>query len=120
MRPQAAAFAREWQAAWNSHDLTRILAHYDDNIIFRSAKALALVGSGVVRGKDALGAYWAKALDKQPDLKFAVLDVFAGHDMLVITYRNHRRVLAAETLRFGQDGLIVEASACHCALETPA
>jgi hypothetical protein len=33
--------------------------------------------------------------------------------MLVITYENHKLVLAAETLRFGPDGLVVEASACH-------
>ena len=32
-------FASEWQAAWNSHDLSRILAHYADGVVFRSATA---------------------------------------------------------------------------------
>jgi hypothetical protein len=41
------------------------------------------------------------------------VDVFFGHGMMVITYQNHTGVLAAETLRFGPDGLVVEASACH-------
>ncbi|MEO9574704.1 MAG: nuclear transport factor 2 family protein [Lentilitoribacter sp.] len=107
------AFAEAWEAAWNSHDLDRILAHYSSDIIFRSHKAVRLTGSGELHGKDALRAYWAKALAEQPDLSFVVVDVLHGHGMLVIAYRNHRDVLAAETLRFGPDGLVVEASACH-------
>lgn len=107
------AFATEWEAAWNSHLLDRILAHYSENVVFRSQKAVRLVGSGELRGKTALRAYWDAALTKQLDLSFVVVDVMHGHAMMVITYRNHRNVLAAETLRFGADGLVVEASACH-------
>lgn len=33
--------------------------------------------------------------------------------MMVITYENHRGVLAAETLYFGADGLVTQAAACH-------
>lgn len=107
------AFAEAWEAAWNSHDLDRILAHYSEDVIFRSRKAMRLVGRGELHGKPALRDYWSKALAAQPDLSFVVVDVLNGHGMLVITYRNHRDVLAAETLRFGADGLVVEASACH-------
>ena len=107
------AFAIEWEAAWNSHDLDRILAHYAGDVVFRSQKAMRLVGHGELRGKDALRAYWARALEAQPALSFVVVDVLHGHGMMVITYRNQRDVLAAETLRFGPDGLVAEASACH-------
>ena len=107
------AFAEAWEAAWNSHDLDRILAHYSENVIFRSHKAVQLVGTGELHGKAALRDYWDRALAAQPDLSFVVVDVLHGHGMLVITYRNHRNVLAAETLRCGADGLVVEASACH-------
>ncbi|MEP5631133.1 MAG: nuclear transport factor 2 family protein [Tateyamaria sp.] len=107
------AFAKAWEAAWNSHDLERILAHYSDDVIFRSHKAVQQVGNGELHGKAALRDYWGRALIAQPKLSFVVVDVLHGHGMLVITYRNHRDVLAAETLRFGTDGLVVEASACH-------
>ncbi len=107
------AFAKDWEAGWNSHDLDRILSHYSEDIVFRSHKAVRLVGGGEIRGKAALRAYWSQALELQPDLRFHVQDVFHGHGMLVITYENHKLVLAAETLRFGPDGLVVEASACH-------
>ncbi|MFK7743876.1 MAG: nuclear transport factor 2 family protein [Roseobacter sp.] len=107
------AFAAEWEAAWNSHSVDRILAHYSEDVIFRSHKAMRLVGQGEIRGRDELRVYWAKALAQQPDLSFVVVDVFEGHAMMVITYVNQNDVLAAETLRFGMDGLVVEASACH-------
>lgn len=73
------AFAIEWQDAWNTHDLPRILSHYTDDVIFRSCKAKAVVGAGEVHGKDALRDYWSTALKRQPDLKFEVQDVFMGH-----------------------------------------
>ena len=107
------AFAVEWEAAWNSHDIERILSHYRDDIVFRSRKAVALVGSGEVKGKANLRTYWSAALERQPDLKFDVQNVFEGHEMMVITYRNHRGVLAAETLHFGCDNLVHTAAACH-------
>jgi ketosteroid isomerase-like protein len=111
--PEMHAFAQEWEAAWNSHDLDRILTHYADDIRFSSRKAMALVGSGDILGKAALRAYWGKALAGQPDLAFRVVDVYLGHNMMVITYTNHRSVLAAETLSFGADGLVCRAAACH-------
>ena len=111
LKPEPLAFATEWVAAWNSHDLDRILSHYTDDIVFRSRKAERLVGSSEVRGKDALRIYWAKALDLQPDLNFTVKKVFGGVDMLVIYYHNHRGEYVVESLRFDPDGLVVEASA---------
>lgn len=106
-------FAKDWEAGWNSHDLDRILSHYRDDVVFRSEKALALVGDGEVRGRAALRDYWQRALDRQPDLRFEVQDVFQGHDMMVITYRNHRGVLAAETLYFDTADKVYQAAACH-------
>lgn len=108
-----AVFAEEWEAAWNAHDLDRILAHYSMDVVFRSQKAMRLTGQGEIFGREALRLYWAKALTQQKDLSFVVVDVFQGHGMMVISYLNQRGILAAETLRFGPDGLVVEASACH-------
>ena len=109
----AHAFAAEWEAGWNSHDLDRILSHYREDVVFRSRKAVALTGDGVVHGREALRAYWQAALERQPDLAFRVVDVLEGHGMLAITYRNHRDVLACEVLRFDEAGLVQEAAALH-------
>jgi hypothetical protein len=106
-------FAKEWENGWNSHDLDAIMRHYRDDIVFRSRKAQALVGSGEITGKADLRSYWAKALARQPDLAFRVQKVFAGHEMMVISYLNHREILAVETLYFDDQGLIYRAAACH-------
>lgn len=107
------AFAREWEAAWNSHDLDRILSHYHADVCFRSRKAVALMGQGELRGTHALRTYWARALEKQPNLRFQVQQVFQGYNMVVISYSNHAGVSAAETLYFDENGLVWQASACH-------
>lgn len=110
-------FAKRWAAAWNSRDIESILMHYAPDIVFRSRKALDLVGTGEVVGLQALRAYWTLALSRQPDLHFEVTEVFAGHDTVVITYRNHKGILAAETLQFRENGLVDRASACHAPLK---
>jgi ketosteroid isomerase-like protein len=52
----AERFAKEWVAAWNSHDLERILAHYEDDFEMSSPIITTLVGepSGKLRGKMAV------------------------------------------------------------------
>lgn len=113
MRQDGNQFAKRWEDDWNSHDLNRILSHYRDDVVFRSQKAIPLVGVGEINGKEALKKYWSAALQKQPELKFAVQDVYEGHNMLVISYVNHRGILAAETLYFDDEGLVYQAAACH-------
>jgi len=110
---EARAFAAEWIAAWNSHDLDRILSHYAGDIVFLSPFAQQLVGNGRVSGLPALRAYWAKGLAAQLDLKFEFIDVRVGHDCLTILYRNHRGQQAAETCEFGADGKVIRSFACY-------
>ncbi|ABD54466.1 nuclear transport factor 2 family protein [Jannaschia sp. CCS1] len=113
MIPEYTQFARDWEAGWNAHDLDRIMAHYTEDVVFRSRKAVPHLGIGELRGKTQLRAYWSAALKQQPDLTFHVESILGGHDMMVIVYRNHREVLAAETVFFAANGLVEMASACH-------
>ena len=64
----AAEFVKEWEAAWNSHDLDRVLSHYSEDVVFQSPYVVQRLGepSGEVRGKEALRAYWASGLQAQP------------------------------------------------------
>src|SRR5882757_6028070 len=75
----AQKFAADWIAAWNSHDLNRILEHYSDDFEMHSPSIIAVAGepSGVLRGKANVAAYWTKALKAQ-NLTFELIDVFAG------------------------------------------
>lgn len=111
---EASRFAEEWAAAWNSHDLDRVMAHYADDVVFRSPLAARIVdgSDGVVRGVDALRAYWAEGLRRNPDLRFEVIEVYAGVDTVVIVFRHQTGRQAAEVLTF-RNGLIVSGTAAH-------
>ena len=39
----AQEFARDWVEAWNSHDIDRILTHYDEDVVLVSPVALNLL-----------------------------------------------------------------------------
>lgn len=103
----ARAFADAWAAAWNAHDLEAVLGHFTDDAVFASPKAVALVpgSDGVVRGKEALRAYWAEGLRRIPNLRFEVLGVYAGVGAVVIHYRNQDGGLVNEVLTIGAGGL---------------
>lgn len=108
----AAHFAADWIAAWNAHDLPRILSHYAEDFEMSSPVIVQLVGepSGRLRGKAAVGAYWAKALAAIPDLRFELLTTFVGADSITLHYRGPRG-LGAEVFHFGAGGKVVRAFA---------
>jgi hypothetical protein len=115
-RKFAEHFAREWVDSWNSHDLGRILSHYADNFEMSSPFIVAIAGepSGTLEGKEAVGAYWAKALQLLPDLRFDLLSTLIGVNSITLYYKGARG-LAAEVFHFGPDQKVVRAYA-HYAL----
>ena len=109
---EARAFAEDWIAAWNAHDLDRILAHYAADIVLLSPGALRRVGTGRVAGIAALRAYWCQVLAAEPNLKFKFGHVLVGPECLTIRCNNHRGQEGAETFEFDADGKVVRLFAC--------
>lgn len=109
---QAHHFAAEWIDAWNAHDLDRVLGHYAEHFEMSSPFIVRIAGeeTGRLRGKKAVRAYWAKALELIPELRFDLVEVLVGVESLVIRYRGHKGAVA-EVLRFGPNGKVVSASA---------
>ena len=114
-REFAERFADEWIAAWNAHDLSRVLSHYEDDFEMASPLIVEVAGepSGVLRGKTDVGAYWKKALERSPDLRFEKLGVFVGARGLAIHFRNQNGRLSVETFEIGERGLVTRAAAHH-------
>ncbi|GAB2824204.1 nuclear transport factor 2 family protein [Actinocorallia aurea] len=104
----AKRFAAEWEAAWNSHDLDRVLAHYAPEVEFRSQLAARLIegSDGVIRGIDQLRAYWTEGLRRNPALHFKVTDVQLGLDTIVIAFHHETGQHATEILTFHHDRII--------------
>jgi len=114
----AEKFAADWADAWNRRDAEAVLAHFRDDIVFTSPTALAVTGSAVVRGKDALRAYWSTALGRIGLLEFSVLRVLwdPARRELAIIYAAHidgRSRTVSENLIFGEDGRVVTADVFH-------
>ena len=111
------AFARhlaeDWIAAWNSHDLERVLAHYTDDFVMASPKIADFANepSGVLHGKPAVAAYWRTALSRVPDLHFELLGVFAGSWSVAIHYKNQLGGFVVEVLEVDDARRVVRAAA---------
>ena len=105
--PEPAKFADRWIGAWNARDLEAVLTDYADDVVFTSPTAVRFApeSEGTIRGKHALRRYWTVALQGNPDLRFELLDVYAGIDTVVLHYRNQVGGLVNEVLTF-RDGLI--------------
>jgi ketosteroid isomerase-like protein len=108
---EAESVAQDWIASWNGRDLERVLAKFSDGVIFASQKAVGIVGTGHIVGKDQLRAYWTAALERLGDLHFKLDHV--GFDEkaqeLFIVYEATlagQTSRACERLRFGADGVV--------------
>lgn len=105
-------FAREWIDSWNSHDLSRILSHYSDDFEMSSPVIIQVAGepSGTLKGKDAVGAYWAKALTLIPELRFELITMLTGVNSITLYYQGARG-MAAEVFHFGPNNKVIRAYA---------
>ena len=117
-RTDAEKFAAEWAEAWNRRDVESVLAHFRDDVIFASPTALAVTGSPVVHGKDALRAYWTAALARTGSIRFSVLRVLwdvASRELAIIYLAeiDGRSGTVSENLIFDVDGLVATAEVFH-------
>lgn len=108
MLPDPQAFAAEWIAAWNAHDLDRILDHYADDFEITTPMIKVALGddADTLRGKPAVRTYWAAALEKLPDLHFKLVDWALGCDSIALYYRSVLGRMAIEVMFFDNDGKV--------------
>ena len=113
----AQSIAEKWIACWNTRDVEGVLEKFADDVVFRSHKAHEIVGTGEIRGKQALRAYWNEALERIGDLRFD-LDHAAFDDArqeLFIVYvasLGGKKARACERLRF-EGGRVVDGEALY-------
>ncbi len=105
-------FAAEWIEAWNNHDLNRILSHYTEDFEMSSPFLEQITGepSGTLKGKEAVGAYWVKALELMPTLHFELVSALAGVESITLYYRGARG-MAAEVFFFNPSHKVTKACA---------
>jgi hypothetical protein len=110
-------FARQWVAAWNSHDLDAIMSHYDVDVVLISPVAAKILDrtSGTVEGNAALRNYFKRGLELYPNLHFELLGVMCGLASIVVLYKNQKGTRTAEFMEFGKNGKIIRVVANYSA-----
>lgn len=106
---QATVFAASWYAAWNAHDLGAIMGHYDDAIEHSSPFIKRYNGTDDValRGIAAVREYFARALQRNPTLRFDPMHVMTGLESVLLVYRRMSGDLAGEVFFLNAAGRIV-------------
>jgi ketosteroid isomerase-like protein len=107
-KDEAWELGNDWVAAWNTHDLELILAHYEDAVELTSPVAARLMGTtdGLVAGKANLRAYFQRGLEAYPELEFRLEDVFWGLNSFVLVYANQRGTRTAEFMELSAEGKV--------------
>lgn len=111
----AQQWALEWIDAFNSHDLDRIFALYDDDFEMHSPYIIERMSelSGQLIGKKAVAPYWQQSLALQPPIQFELIDVFVGVAQLSVVYRSIGRKVVCESFRFNADGKVIWGCSQH-------
>jgi hypothetical protein len=107
--------ASDWIAAWNAHDLDRVLSFYTEDFELSSPYIVDIMGepSGILYGKPAIRAYWERAMVLYPDLHFTLDRAYTGTSSVVICYTNQAGGRRGELLSLDSDGKCFRSAAHH-------
>jgi ketosteroid isomerase-like protein len=81
---RARAYAEQWIANWNRKDAEAVLAHFSNDVVFTSARAVAIMGSSRLETKASLREYWSRAIAQIQTLHFKLDYVLCESDRLGI------------------------------------
>jgi ketosteroid isomerase-like protein len=118
MSRQNEFIAQQWFAAFNAHDLEKLLSLYDDDAQHFSPKLKIRrpETDGLVTGKPALRDWWKDAFDRLPTLHYRVTSLTANNERVFMEYV--RQVEGEDDLLVGEvlevlDGKIVASRVYH-------
>jgi len=80
--------ALQWFQAFNEHQLDNLLSLYDEDAAHYSPKLKIHKPetNGLIKGKNALRAWWKDAFERLPQLHYKVLNIIADNDRVFMEY----------------------------------
>ena len=102
-------FAQSWYAAWNAHNLDAMMAHYSAAIEHSSPFIKRYNGTDdpSLKEIEEVRDYFARALVRNPTLRFDPLYVTVGLESVILVYKRMTGDLAAEVFVFDEAGKVV-------------
>ena len=115
---QGRALADEWVQAWNARDLDAIMALYAPGVVFQTPTVIATMGApdGRIEGVAMLREHFMRGLERLPDLRFDLEQVYVGVRSIAITYRWADGTPVAELHEYDDGGLIERVQALYVGL----
>lgn len=118
MSQQNEFIAQQWFAAFNAHDLEKLLSLYDDSAEHFSPKLKIRrpETNGLVTGKEALRDWWQDAFDRLPTLHYKTTSLTSNEQRVFMEYI--RQVDGEEDMRVAEvleivDGKIIASRVYH-------
>ena len=112
------SIANKWFDSFNDHDLERLLLLYDENAQHYSPKLKIRhpESKGLIKGKNALRAWWQDAFNRLPTLKYELIRLTPFENRVFMEYVRH--VQGEEDLYVGEmleieSGKILASSVFH-------
>lgn len=110
--------AVNWFEAFNTHDLEKLLSlyheearHYSPKLKIRKPET-----NGLVKGKNALRAWWKDAFERLPSLKYLTISLTANDNRVFMEYirkvDNEDDMMVAELLEI-ESGVIISSKVYH-------
>jgi ketosteroid isomerase-like protein len=112
------SIARKWFAAFNAHDLEKLLSlyandaqHYSPKLKLRQPET-----QGLIKGKDALRSWWQDSFDRLPTLRYEPTKFITDESSVFMEYT--RYVEGEDSMTVGEvlevrDGVIVASRVYH-------
>jgi ketosteroid isomerase-like protein len=107
-RDEAWNRANYWVEAWESHDLDRIMSHYEDAVELTSPTAAQLFGTsdGKVVEKANLRAYFHRGFEAYSDLRFRLDDVLWCVNSVILYFANQKGTHTGEFIELSATGKV--------------
>lgn len=80
------AFAKAWTAAWNSHDVDRILAFYTRDAFYEDVPSVENGWDVPMRGHQMIRESLVETFEDMSDLSFELVSAFGAGDHLVVEW----------------------------------
>jgi ketosteroid isomerase-like protein len=112
------SISHQWFAAFNQHDLEKLLALYADDAQHYSPKLKLRQPetNGLITGKDALRSWWQDSFERLPSLRYEPTRFIADDERIFVEYTRHvdgeDSMVVGEVLEI-KDGLIVASRVYH-------
>ena len=116
-RADVQRLAEDWIAAWNDHDLDRIISHYAENVTFEASTVVDRWDreDGRLIGRTEVQEQFRKGLELAPNLHFTLEAIFLAPSGYAVLYSRENGNRVVDRVVLNDEGLAAQVTAFYAA-----